>query len=239
MPAQRIGFTTLTRYFTYCFRFFGLWFGDSHSSWLHTVHTGLVCAFYFVYLSCLATYLLFAEGLEDYVNAMYMSLTILSLFAKIINFVAQNGKIQRCLDQVHNFELENDEELRLYKARHKTFSRLMIYYYTVCYITALTGSVNAFFQSSLPFRGSYPCDWRAGQNCYWAVFSYQTIGILLCVQLNVGLEQFTCFMMYEISVQLEILGERLRLRGWEKSESGQTTAEWMRHWIRLHYEAVV
>lgn len=238
MTSQPVGPSTLTRYFTTCFRVFGLWYGPSHSFWLHDIHCAFVCMFYFVYLLGLTTYFLFAESLEDYVNAMYMSLTILSLFVKIINFVAQNANINRSLDRVHSFVLNNDEERRLYKERHRTFARPMIYYYTVCYITALASAVNAAFQSALPFRGSYPCNWHMDRSCYWMVFSYQTVGIMLCVHLNVALEQFTCFMMFEISVQLQILGERLKQHGWKDSGDGQASAEWLRRWVRLHYEVV-
>lgn len=233
-PNRRIGSTKLTRYFLNCFRVFGLWLDAKHSTPCNKLHTLGTCVFYGIYLTCLMTYLFFTIDLEDTVNAMYMSLTILSLFVKIVNFVAKNASIRRCLDQVHDFELLDDAEKLLYQRRHTNFSRLMVYYYTVCYITAAAGGVNAAFQATLPFRGSYPCDWRRGATCYWSVYAYQMFGIGLCVHLNVTLEQFTCFLMYEISVQLEILGGRLmQIGGTGGREKAQHAAD-LRQWVKMH-----
>lgn len=234
---QRIGFTSLTTYFRKCFLSFGLWFDTNHVSKWNRLHTFVTCLFYFVYLICLITYLFFTTDLEDTVNAMYMAMTILSLFVKVINFVLKNRAIRMCLDHVHDFELLSDVERSLYHKRHTHFARLMIYYYTVCYITATASGINAAFHATLPFRGSYPCDWRHGGSCYWSVYTFQMIGICFCVQLNVALEQFTCFLMYEISVQLEILGHRLSDIGWKVHIKNQQNAD-LRIWVKEHTKSM-
>lgn len=235
---ERIGSSRLTRYFCTCFRVFGLWFDSKYATQLNRVYTVAVCVFYLVYLTCLMTYLFFTIDLEDTVNAMYMAMTILSLFVKIINLVAKNRQIRQCIKQVEDFELYNVEERRLYHKRHTHFARLMIYYYTVCYITGTASGINAVFQGTLPFRGSYPCDWRQGGACYWSVYAYQMIGIMLCIQLNVTLEQFACFVMYEISIQLEIVGNRLEGIGWTNCGSDDQQLADLKSWVKVHKKSM-
>lgn len=233
---KRIGSSSLTRYFIRCFLAFGLWLDPKHLTKWTRLHTAVTCIFYFVYLICLMLYLFITIDLEDTVNAIYMAMTILSLFVKLINFVAKNGSIRKCLKQVHDFKLVGNEERILYQKRHTHFARLMIYYYTVCYMTASASGINAAFQGTLPFRGSYPCSWRYGNTCYWSVYTYQVVGIFLCVQLNVTLEQFTCFLMHEISIQLEILGNRIMHIGWNDEKNDQCPD--LRAWVKIHLQAM-
>lgn len=166
-----------------------------------------------------------------------MVMTMVSLFVKAINFVAMNESIRSCLARIHDFGLMDDEERKLYTKRQRNFARLVISYYVVCYVTTIALGINAAFQRTLVFPGSYPCDWRQGGACYWSVYAYQEIGIGLCMHLNVSLQQISCFMMYEMSVQLEILGNRLMQIGWKNRRNDRKYVT-LNNWVKAHTQSM-
>lgn len=240
MAATRIASSGLTRYFIRCFQVFGHWMDAQHSSLFYRIFSVGVRCWYLIYLSFLIAFLYDANELEEITNSLYISLTVTAMLVKIFNFANYNDGIRGCLQQTHDFRLQTDEEWKLYRSRHKSFAIKMISYYTVCYCAVFMQILNAMVraQPTLPFRGAYPLNWRDDHLHYWLVFIFQSLGMVSCLHMNVTLEQFECFMLYEVSIQFEMLCSRIENFGWNSKKDSNVHFTELRQWVQRHNDVV-
>lgn len=193
------------------FRILGLWYYPdttvAYKFYAFTLHF----IFSFLYVICYVVNLFFLTNLSEATHSLYITLTVVALFVKTINFYWYNSRIQANLVKIQQFQLNDDDEIELVGRRMKMFMKLMLYYYGVANTTGLTTYINALFATptQLPFYAWYPVDWKHNSRDYWIAYSYQTIGMIMEVNLNITIESFPCFVMFMISVQMELLGRRL------------------------------
>lgn len=149
--------------------------------------------------------------LSDLAESTYMSLTELALLLKIANFIIRNRNMQNLLVTVQRFQLETDSERYWLQQKINGFFKLLIYYYICVNLSATYSSTSVLFANGqlLPFRAWYPIDWKQNTNYYYAIYVYQVIGMAITSNLNVTIELFPIFLLYAVSVKMEILGKRL------------------------------
>lgn len=165
--------------------------------------------------------LVFISDVNEITLAICVTFTLVAYVVKIINFYWNNLGMKQCLRAVSDFVLENDDEFEFVEQRMEPFQRLALFYYIVPNLCGITAYLKPIFavKTELPFIGWYPLDWRNNTMDYWIIYVYQVVGILIEINLNVTMELFPSYLMYMLSIQIEILGKRLERTGEQESET--------------------
>lgn len=147
-----------------------------------------------------------------------MALTELALFIKIANFFIRARGMQSLLHTMRSFKLDSIEEDQLISKRLAFFKKIATYYYACANLAICTSVLTAILSSELklPFYGWYILEWRNNRQNYWCIFAYQIIGMIITANVNITIELFPMLLMYMASVQIEILGRRMKVVGWTR-----------------------
>ena len=206
----------ISRILVFFFFIFGLWWPKKRLATLYQVF-GLIfqTVFSFLYTMFMLINLVMLTDMNKLANSMYMPLTELALFFKIANFFYRNRLMQGLLQTVNEFVLESDDEIELVKRKITGFFRVLIYYFICVNWAGLNADVSALAAKDpqLPFPAWYPVDWSHNRRDYWIAFTYQAIGMIISSNLNITIELFPIFMLFIISVKIDILGMRLQKLG--------------------------
>lgn len=213
--------TKVTNVILFYLRFCGLWKPASSASSIATVIYAIygitfLMTFSAIYTLCMCINLFFIPDLKELTVASYMSLTEFALMVKAIIFFLLNRKLQKLFSTINDFMLENDGERTFVQKRLNFFFKIMVFYYAVSNGGVLITEFSSAFSSvpRLPYSGWYPyLDWKQNRRDYWIVFTYQCLGMSSTCNMNVTVDSFACFFMYMISVEMELLGMRLRQMG--------------------------
>lgn len=159
------------------------------------------------------------EDVNEVTANLYMALTELALFIKIANFFILVRGMQSLLHTMRNFRLQSMDEENLIKRRLSFFVKVSIYYYACANTVCLTSALSAVMSSEvkLPFYGWYGVDWKHNRQNYWSIFVYQMVGMVFTANENITIELFPMILMYMASVQMEILGRRMKVVGWNRN----------------------
>lgn len=211
MAATIIGPSLITKTLIILFRIFGLWYYPDTSAAYKLYAFVLHFIFSFLYTICFVVNVFYLTDVSEATDSLCIGLTVLALFVKVLNFFWYNNLIQKILENIQQFELIDDNEIELVNDRTKTFLKLMVFYYFAPNTTGITTFINAVFVTppQLPFNGWYPLDWQHNNRDYWLTYFYQTFGMAMEINLNITIDLFPCYIMFMISVQMELLGGRL------------------------------
>lgn len=212
---MKVGETIISRLVVWVYYLFGQWPNDNPSLLYHIYSFILHFVFVFLYLICMLINLIFITDVNDTTHSLYVTLTELAFFLKVMNFFYFNRGMKECMSTVTDFDLKSAEEFQWIQKRMHYFNWLTYAYYIIPNICAITASMRPLFieQRDIPFRGWYPLDWENNDSSYALVYAYQVIGIMIEVNLNVTLDVYPNYLMHMISIQMEILGKRLTLLG--------------------------
>lgn len=198
------------------FRLFGMW-PHENSGYLYYIY-GLIFLFIFsfAFSAFMVINLFVLEDISQITDNMYMALTEVALFVKIVNFFIRFKAMQSMFRTVQNFQLESAEEEQLIRERLSFFLNVSIYYYACANSAVVMNTISALSATvvKLPFHGWYGLDWRENRNYYWLIFAYQTVGMTITANLNITIELFPMLLMFMASVKMELLGRRMQLIGW-------------------------
>lgn len=188
-------------------RFFGLWLPEStlfyriYSALLHFIFT-------FCYTSAMVTALFFSPSTNETLTAIGMIMALIALNIKVLNIYMNHQMIRRCLVFIEEFELLNKEEERRKTERVRMFTIVA----AILYCTGNTAGMSVFLAAHrgrvLPYVAWYPFDLS-----FWWLYSYQVAGMVMLSNVNMTMELLPSYLMYMVSIKMEILGERLRKLG--------------------------
>lgn len=248
-----VGERKLSKVFVFYFCILGLWSkfkaktiaSTLYYFYSYTMHFTLS----FCYTGFMVVGLLFISDVNEITLAMCVTFTCVAYVAKISNFYWNNTGMKECLKIVGDFELETEFESEFLEKRMDPFQKLALFYYIIPNICGITAYLKPTFatKTELPFLGWYPLDWKNDSMNYWLTYVYQVIGILIEINLNVTMELFPSYLMYMLSIQMEILGMRLENISTSicsssvlfkdlsiNSEEQQGVAEKMVKYLKLH-----
>lgn len=212
---MKAGETIISRLIVWVYYIFGQWPNEDSSLGYYVYSFVLHFGFVFIYLICMLINLIFITDVNETTHSLYVTLTELAFFLKVLNFFWFNRGMKECMCTVIDFDLKSDNETETITKHLHSFNWLTYLYYIIPNLCAITASMKPLFvaKREIPFRGWYPLDWQNNDRDYILVYAYQVIGILIEVNLNVTLDVYPNFLMHMISVQMEILGNRLRHLG--------------------------
>lgn len=207
---NKVGITSTSRFFYIIFRTFGLWFStDSvvykiYAVFMHVTFTLMFTVF-------MVMNLLLVSDIREATHALYMTLTIISMYIRVLCFLWYNSKIRLCLATIHDFDIESIEESNLLEIRLKPFLNLVIAFFIACIVTLVLAFVQVLFwrEPGLPFPCWFPLDWKNNSRDYWVAYGYETCGMIMGLFTNVGIQMFSCYLMYMMRFWMEVLGVRL------------------------------
>lgn len=213
---NRINADTLLSIFRKHFVLLGLWKPYEKSNLnqlLYTIFGGIfLFTFVVVYSFTMVASIFSITKIEELANRLYMSSTEFALFTKIIPIFFFNHNLQKIHFSIKNFVLESPAEERLVKKRINLFALVMVMYYAMPFMAATGGNIGTILskERKLTYSGVYPgFDWQNDKKDYWIVFGYQWIGILITGVMDVMVDLYYCFAIYFISIEFEVLGNRL------------------------------
>ncbi|KAG4072239.1 hypothetical protein HA402_005961 [Bradysia odoriphaga] len=206
-----VGETIISRLVVWVYYLFGQWPNENSSLLYYIFSFILHFGFVFLYLICMLINLIFITDVNETTHSLYVTLTELAFFLKVMNFFWFNRGMKECMSAVVGFELKSDDEAKWIRKRMHHFNWLTYAYYIIPNICAITASMRPLFiaQRDVPFRGWYPLDWVNSDSSYTLVYAYQVIGIMIEVNLNITLDVYPNYLMHMISIEMEILGKRL------------------------------
>lgn len=209
---MKVGESIISRLIVWVYYLFGQWSNENSSFLYHIYAFVLHFGFVFLYLICMLINLIFISDVNETTHSLYVTLTELAFFLKIMNFFWFNRGMKECLSTTIDFDLKNENEAETVKKRMHFFNWLTYSYYIIPNMCAITASMKPFFveKREIPFRGWYPLDWVNSDRDYVLVYVYQVIGIMIEVNLNVTLDVYPNYLMHMISIQMQILGKRLK-----------------------------
>lgn len=157
------------------------------------------------------------QDMKNSTEALYMTLTEVALAVKIVNFLRRINEFQQMLRAAQDFELVNDDELKLLKIYVDRFFKMALFYYLAAFYAGCSADIAAAFGSvnELPFSAWYPFfDWKNSNLDFWILVVYQTAGMFVTSMINVTVELFASLLMFMTSFQMEVLGMRLSKLGY-------------------------
>lgn len=208
---MKVGESIISRLIVWVYYLFGQWPNENSSPFYQIYSFVLHFGFVFLYLIFMLINLIFITDVNETTHSLYVTLTELAFFLKVMNFFWFNRGMKDCMATVIAFDLKNQHETETIQKRMHFFNWLTCSYYVIPNLCAIIASMKPLFveEREIPFRGWYPLDWVNNDRNYVLVYAYQVVGILIEVNLNVTLDVYPNFLMHMISIQMEILGKRL------------------------------
>lgn len=209
----------------------GLWKpdGDGRFSRLYKVYSWcFIFTFSVMYTAFMCANLYFLRDISELAEMLFVSMTELALVVKIINFYVNNSRLKYMLRCMRGFRLETQAEQEIMQSRLAFLIKSTIIYYFCANTSIQATAVNSAFNETdkLMYSGYYPgVDWQHNRADYWFVLGYQYIGILFTCQINLAIDSYFCTMMYLLSGQAIILGNRLSNAGAAGNSKRQSSIE--------------
>lgn len=221
--AEKMDPSKLSNFYTAYLRFVGLWLPPKtqRSPYYTAYALTFLFVFSFWYTLCMVVNIFLLSNVADMTTVLFMSLNEVSLFIKVVYFFMQNRKIQQLMGKLNEFDVENADERKLISDRIAFFWKVNLFYYIIANWATSTTEVASLFadETMLPFPGWYPgLDWQHNRTHYWIVFIYQCTGMCITCNMSMSVDMYPCFFLYMISVELSILGRRIRALGHEHNE---------------------
>lgn len=144
---------------------------------------------------------------------IYITVLQTALAFKAVSLFINNASCQQIGKFLNKFTTHSIEEEQLVQEKMKPFLKYMFlcWFFPLFAITLwhlnvlLMGSTKVVFDSWNP-----GLDWKHNRYDFWTVYAYQYISLIISASINVMSDVYYSFAMYMNSIQLEILGNRLK-----------------------------
>lgn len=147
---------------------------------------------------------------------LYMFLTQFCGLIKFICFYWRNVEFRQFIHRVNSFVVKNDFEEALIARRIEFFFKVTVFYYIMAMIAIHTTELMAIFSETvqLPFSAWYPwLNWQNDVRDYWLAILYQYVAVTSASLLIITIDVYFSFLIFVVSIQLEIIGHRLQQIG--------------------------
>lgn len=161
---------------------------------------------------CMILNLFTVDNINNAIGALFPTLTVVAYCFKVINFYIHSDGMQNAFDDLLKFRFKNDNEIRVTNNELRFLYKLSVCFITTANVTIIFAFARVLFINEvpeIPLPSWYPIDWQNNNLCYWIVYIYQMISVLLTLNLNGTLDIYSIFLMSTICRQMEILSDRL------------------------------
>lgn len=208
-------FNQVFRPIIFVFRLAGLW-PSGNRTLIYIVYG---TAFFFIFsfaltVSELVQLIKFTES-ANLTQNMFMTLTDLAVLLKFVNFYWRWHSMQELYETARDFERETVAEVKLFNKRMR-FNYWIVLLLFISVNTAHAGAELKTIWSPdllLPFPAWYPPSWLDGGVMYWLTYAHNSLSHLIGSNLVSAIDGFPTSLLFMVSVQMEILGSRLKSLG--------------------------
>lgn len=188
------------------FRYSGIWFPEQPYYLIYPFV--LYILFPLPYWIFSGVILYNSENAAEVTQALYMFIICCSFLVKTTCFLFYNKRIQALLAPFELFELYNENERKLVDEKMKYFLRPLKMFLTVTPTCSTYAAVKSIVQSNpgMPRPCWHPLDWKNDTLAYWCAWLHLYLATSLAVATNVEVQLFSSYLMFFISVLMEVLG---------------------------------
>lgn len=156
-------------------------------------------------------FVLESEDTSEVIRAVYMFIMISALLLKATTFIYFNKRIRCLMQELENFELHNENERKLVDEKLRFFLKPLIMFLLVTSFCAGLFAIKSIIKikTELPCPCFHPLDWKDDTLKFWLAWTHIFFAIQLSIATNVGVQLFYSYLMFFISVLMEVLGLRL------------------------------
>lgn len=196
-------------------RLVGLWPSESRSI-LYFVYGAVIFIIFSVGLTAVEFIQLikYTES-EKLTETMFMTLTDLAVLMKIINFFWRWHFMQELYKIARDFKLETAAEIKFFNERMRCNYWIVLLLFVSVNTAHMGAELKVIFTSELmlPFPAWYPSSWFDGGVKYWLTYAHNSLSHLIGSNIVCALDGFPTSLLLIVSVQMEIIGWRLKSLG--------------------------
>lgn len=200
----------------------GLWYIDSF--WYKVYRYLLHSVFTLTFISLMYINMWFIDGIDEFVDILYMALTETALLAKLFTIFYYGKKVVEFSKNMKDpiLSLKHANEKEYFILRHESLNRIRKIYFNICMAFCLLSFVEPFIKPEwkLPFEAWIPFDWKSWSTYFYAYF-YEVIGMLVTCLTNCTMDFFQAYVLMQISLYYKLIVFRLEKIGWDKKEDFQ------------------
>lgn len=191
----------------------GIWTVSASNEARYRIWTGFCIVYNILYV--LALWI--EQIISLNVNDLYLNLSEVTMFTKMLNILNNRKRIVGLLHRMHHEEIfqvdpANEEEAAIVVKQMGHFSKFANFYFRMTTITVCIGTFNGFGSTprEMAFHAWYPfgmndvsVPWK-----FWAVFFYQTL-VIAHALINVCWDNLFMYLVTNVQLQFELLNHRL------------------------------
>lgn len=210
--SNSIGYQLTSQVFVRTFQYSGIWFPEN-VSYPYFFYAAVLYIFgSLLYAIATVVHLFSVKSVSDTTQAIFMLTILFSIFSKSTNFIYFNKRIKKLFHRMHNdFELYNEFERNLVNQKLRSFLNILIPFFVLCTVCVSSGCISSAVQpnTQLPFPTWYPLNWTVDKVSFWFAWSHISLATYLAIGTNAGVQLFSSYIMFFVSVLVEVLGQRL------------------------------
>lgn len=215
----------------------GLWKPKTDSTAYNIFGALYIFMFSVLFTFFMILYMCYLTDITELTFAIWMTLVQLCGCIKFINFFARNRNIQQLERIVNDFQLESKEEYDYVANGIKWFSRMAFFYWTMGMFAIQSTVLLALLgdQPRLPYGGVYPfLDWRSSTRDFVIVLCYQEFSLTTSSSLIMVTDIYLSFILYMISVRLDLVGRRFEKLGYGVVKCEQENLDKMQKYMEIY-----
>lgn len=206
--------------------------------------------FQFAYTSFMIVNLFIMDNTKNVIEGTFMCFLEIIAFNNVVNLVRKRAQVRQEIERIESFQLQHEDEERLFHSRLRLFKRVTILYCLMCNAACLGMEIGGIYTttSEMIYYAWYPVNWQNNRLLYWALIFYQTFGMhFTCFSSTIN-QMYSAFFLVVISTQLEVICRRIEkighykmtVKGYSKSNNGVITSSALDvksalvEWIMIH-----
>lgn len=206
---------TLFNFLRTILTFYGFWIPFEKSRCvrvMHKIYGGFLYLFIAVFTFFLMASVFINTANERLTKRLFMSATKFAMLAKMLPLYFLNRQVQQIRHTVESFALKTPAEQHKVHAYVNTIAKVIYVYHMMPQICVTGWNLEALYsdERKLAYSGWYPfVDWQTNDHDYHYLLAYQFSVISVTGVINMAADSYFILAMLMISVEFELLGDRL------------------------------
>lgn len=195
--------------------FYGFWIPFEKSRCIrifHKIYGGFLYLFIAVFTFFLMASVFINTADERLTKRLFMSATKFAMLAKMLPLYFLNRRVQQIRHTIESFGLKTPSEEHKVKTYVNNISKVIYVYHMMPQLCVTGWNLEALYsdERKLAYSGWYPgVKWQTDDHDYHYLLAYQFIVISVTGVINMAADSYFILSMFMISIEFELLGERL------------------------------
>lgn len=194
---------------------YGFWLPYDRSKFVRVllqIYGGILYIFLIIFTFFLLASIFINTENDKLTKRLFMSGTKFAMTAKMLPLYFLNRKVQQIRSTIESFPLQSMAEERKVEKYVNRIAIIVYIFHSLPQIAIIAWNTDALMapERKLAYSGWYPgVHWQTNDQQYHYVLAYQFITISVTGFINIACDSYFGLAMYMISIEFELLGERL------------------------------